>query len=170
MLSFFENIKSSLKNTPGFFWKHTELFRKHTELFKKHTELFRKHTELFKKHTGRLKKHTQLFWKHAELFRKHQGLFAALCVECLFFFNVHVRIGLHIRWREPARTYAWAYTYIRIDLRGRTHKPPHIYVIMTGSVISRIRIGFICPPSGSAISHPKIRPICPPFTTEAFYQ
>ena len=30
--------------------------------------------------------------------------------------SVYVRIGLHIRWHKPTRTYASAYTYVRMSL------------------------------------------------------
>ena len=36
--------------------------------------------------------------------------------------------------REPIRTYASVFTYIRISLHVRTHKPARIYVIVSGSV------------------------------------
>ena len=47
-------------------------------------------------------------------------------------FSADVSVGICIRMREPIRTYASVFTYIRISLHVRTHKPIRIYVIVSG--------------------------------------
>ncbi|RGF00185.1 EamA/RhaT family transporter, partial [Bacteroides sp. AM22-3LB] len=49
-----------------------------------------------------------------------------------------------MRWHKPTRTYASAYTYVRIGLHVRTHEPARIYVIVSGSVIFCAGIGLVC--------------------------
>ena len=100
----------------------------------KRCRAFKKRWWSFEETHRTLSKTYPAFSKTHRAFWKHQGLFAALCVECLFFFNVHVAsvytyggISLHVRTHEPTRIYASAYADVRIR--------PHVYMSVTGSVI-----------------------------------
>ena len=61
-------------------------------------------------------------------------LLSRICFSADVWFGIW-SVGICIRMREPIRTYASVFTYIRISLHVRTHKPIRIYVIVSGWLI-----------------------------------
>ena len=73
-------------------------------------------------------KNFPIFFENTPTFFEKFKVFLHHSVWAACFFNVPVGIGLHIRWHQPARIYAQAYTYICIGLHVRTHQPTYIYM------------------------------------------
>ena len=106
-------------------WKRCRAFKKRWWSFEKTHRTLSKTHRAFSKTYPAFSKTYPAFSKTHRAFSKTSRSFCSTLCGMPVLFNVHVHIVQHIRWHKPARTYAWAYTYIRIDLRGRTHKTTH---------------------------------------------
>ena len=134
-----KNIPSFLKKMPSFsentttFLKKTLRFFLNTKVFLENIKVFFAAWEVCQNETGgypivscrgrvRLPEDTkQTVFGRANLAPTHETtalstFWPPVCKVC----SVYVRIGLHIRWHKPTRTYASAYTYVRMSL--------HVYI------------------------------------------